>query len=274
MCRGIWRRLAGVLVDELSLTAIGVNHCTWITEVARAAESLWPAIERTLEANPPEMPEPEDPFAGAAPFSWELYDAHGAFPAVLDRHVTEFYPAICRADAYYGRTLGVDAYHASRGRFGRETRPSPRWRRSATGRGRSIQTFSTMRRESMSSSSRFWRAWPERGRRFLREPSQQRAGPWRVGRSDSGRNGLIDERGHSPSGRWAGIACNTRSDRTSRRGRRAVPSMRPCPATSTTWRSPSTRRGRVTRRMRRERWRENWSRRKARICPNFGLANR
>ena len=35
---------------------------------------------------------------------------YGAFPAVMDRHVTEFFPSICRADTYYGRTLGIDAY--------------------------------------------------------------------------------------------------------------------------------------------------------------------
>jgi alpha-galactosidase len=108
--QGYLAELAGVPLDGLSLTAIGVNHCTWITDVVCQGSSLWPVIERALEMNPPEMPDPADPFAGTAPFSWELYDAHGAFPAVLDRHVTEFYPAMCREKAYYGRTLGVDAY--------------------------------------------------------------------------------------------------------------------------------------------------------------------
>ena len=102
--------LVSAPVDELSLTAIGVNHCTWITGIRRRGQSLWPVIEQAVADHLPELPDREDPFSGAAPFSWELYHMHGAFPAVMDRHVTEFYPAICRADAYYGRTLGVDAY--------------------------------------------------------------------------------------------------------------------------------------------------------------------
>lgn len=28
----------------------------------------------------------------------------------MDRHVVEFFPALCRENAYYGRTLGVDAF--------------------------------------------------------------------------------------------------------------------------------------------------------------------
>lgn len=108
--QGYLGELAGVPAEELSLTAIGVNHCTWITEVKHHGQSLWPAIEQAFADSPPELPDPADPFSGAAPFSWELYEAHGAFPAVLDRHVTEFYPPICREHAYYGRTLGVDAY--------------------------------------------------------------------------------------------------------------------------------------------------------------------
>ncbi len=102
--------LAGVPAPEVGLNVIGVNHCTWILGVRHQGLSLWPAIEQALAAQPPQLPDKEDPFAGAAPFSWELYRLHGAFPAVLDRHVTEFYPALCRPGAYYGRTLGVDAF--------------------------------------------------------------------------------------------------------------------------------------------------------------------
>lgn len=108
--QGYLAELAGVPANELSLTAIGVNHCTWITGVRHRGQSLWPALEQAIAENPPELPDPESPFSGAAPFSWELYRTHGAFPAVMDRHVTEFYPGLCRPEAYYGRTLGVNAY--------------------------------------------------------------------------------------------------------------------------------------------------------------------
>ncbi len=43
-------------------------------------------------------------------FSWELYRIFGAFPAVLDRHVTEFFPATLGKGAYYGKTLGMDVF--------------------------------------------------------------------------------------------------------------------------------------------------------------------
>jgi len=102
--------IAGVPVHEVGLNAIGVNHCTWITDVPHHGHTLWPVIEQAMAAHPAGLPDKEDPFSAAAPFSWELYRMHGAFPAVLDRHVTEFYPAICRPGAYYGRTLGVDAF--------------------------------------------------------------------------------------------------------------------------------------------------------------------
>jgi alpha-galactosidase len=103
-------RLAGVPVQETGLAAIGVNHCTWITEFRHRGRSAWEKVEAALAAKPPQLPPPGAPFSDAAPFSWELYELYGAFPAVQDRHVTEFYPALCREGAYYGRTLGVDAF--------------------------------------------------------------------------------------------------------------------------------------------------------------------
>ena len=45
------------------------------------------------------------------PFTWELTALFGAFPAVLDRHVTEFFPWLFRRQgSYYGKTLGVEAF--------------------------------------------------------------------------------------------------------------------------------------------------------------------
>ncbi|HXF64308.1 MAG TPA: hypothetical protein VNK95_21950 [Caldilineaceae bacterium] len=108
--QGYLARLAGVPLHETAVTAIGVNHCTWITEFRHRGKPAWDKVEATLAAQPPQLPPPGAPFSDAAPFSWELYGLYGAFPAVQDRHVTEFYPALCREGAYYGRTLGVDAF--------------------------------------------------------------------------------------------------------------------------------------------------------------------
>jgi alpha-galactosidase len=43
--------------------------------------------------------------------SWQLFDLFGAFPAVLDTHVCEFFPNMfCGKDGFFGRTLGVDVF--------------------------------------------------------------------------------------------------------------------------------------------------------------------
>ncbi len=48
------------------------------------------------------------------PFSWELFEEFGAFPAPMDRHVTEFFPARFPGGKYYESVLGVDAYSFER----------------------------------------------------------------------------------------------------------------------------------------------------------------
>jgi alpha-galactosidase len=44
------------------------------------------------------------------PFSYQCLEWFGAFPAPLDRHVTEFFPQFFRHGSYYGKTLGVDEF--------------------------------------------------------------------------------------------------------------------------------------------------------------------
>jgi alpha-galactosidase len=84
--------------SEVSVLYCGMNHLTFITHFTRQGEDLWPLVNARLEKQPP----PGDPF------SWEVYRAYGAFPAVLDRHITEFFPERFGSGAYYGKTLGVD----------------------------------------------------------------------------------------------------------------------------------------------------------------------
>jgi alpha-galactosidase len=116
LCHGIAHvqaflsEMAGLPARETAMTYIGVNHCTWITEFRHQGHDAWPQIDAVLAANPPSQVKAGSALPAATPFSWELYQLYGAFPAVLDRHVTEFYPELCRPDAYYGMTLGVDAF--------------------------------------------------------------------------------------------------------------------------------------------------------------------
>ncbi len=44
------------------------------------------------------------------PFSWSLFEAYGAYPAVNDRHVVEFFPERFPEGQYYGKQLGVGAF--------------------------------------------------------------------------------------------------------------------------------------------------------------------
>ena len=99
MSRAIWRRWPASPCAKPRLTCIGVNHCTWITEFRHRGRNAVAADRRLPRRQPTRVTPTRPPFSEAAPFSWELYQLYGAFPAVLDRHVTEFYPDICRARA-------------------------------------------------------------------------------------------------------------------------------------------------------------------------------
>ncbi|GCE13858.1 family 4 glycosyl hydrolase [Tengunoibacter tsumagoiensis] len=89
---------------DLHYTAVGINHLTWFTALRVNGQDALPrlheiAAERLL-----------DPYEGE-PFSWRLFELFHAFPAVLDRHVTEFFPQFFREGAYYGgKTLGNEAF--------------------------------------------------------------------------------------------------------------------------------------------------------------------
>jgi len=104
LCHGVQGTLRYLcsLIDvpyrETSALYLGMNHLTWITHFTLHGEDIWPRIDARL----PQLA-PDD-----NPFSWELYRAYGAFPAVLDRHVVEFFSERFAGGDYYGRRLGVE----------------------------------------------------------------------------------------------------------------------------------------------------------------------
>ena len=130
LCHGVFdtaRYLAqtlGVPFDTLRYTAVGINHLTWFTEVRAAGRDAMPALRRVAAervAQAPAMDAPpgsvpawvrgSSPYGnGVDPFAWRLLLDFGAFPAPLDRHVTEFFPQFFRDGTYYGMLLGVDAF--------------------------------------------------------------------------------------------------------------------------------------------------------------------
>jgi len=131
LCHGVMHterelaRFAGLPPEEVTTLAVGVNHLTWIYDFRWRGRDAWPIVRARLaeERNEPvdaaalgrEFPEmgarPEDaPRAAHNPFSWSMFDIYGAYPAPNDRHTVEFFPAQFSGGAYYGRTLGVDAF--------------------------------------------------------------------------------------------------------------------------------------------------------------------
>jgi alpha-galactosidase len=91
-----------VELSALRYTAAGMNHLTWFTEVRAEGRDF---MRRLCDLAPRRIE------AGDNPVSWHLLSLFGAFPAVLDRHVTEFFPHLfARKGAYFGKTLGVDAF--------------------------------------------------------------------------------------------------------------------------------------------------------------------
>jgi alpha-galactosidase len=115
---------AGLPPKNVTARWVGLNHLTWITELRSEGKDAWPlvraklaerrnnGIDRTSWASP--FGQSNHPELLTHPFSWELFDEFGAFPAPMDRHVTEYFPERFPGGKYYGSTLGVDAYSFER----------------------------------------------------------------------------------------------------------------------------------------------------------------
>jgi len=122
LCHGVFHvghylaRLLDVSPADLNYSAVGMNHMTWFVEVRAKGQDAMPRLRQIAEAQLAKL-EDNDGVARRdvkveeiSPFSWQLFELFGAFPAVLDRHVSEFFPQFYRDGRYYGRTLGVDSY--------------------------------------------------------------------------------------------------------------------------------------------------------------------
>ncbi len=124
LCHGLFhveRQLAELLgapPEEITSLFCGLNHLTWITDLRWKGQDAWPLVREKLAASKARgetgayvgrtFAEGFDPADN--PFSWSLFEAYGAYPAVNDRHVVEFFPERFPGGAYHGLTLGVDAF--------------------------------------------------------------------------------------------------------------------------------------------------------------------
>ncbi|MBW7996623.1 MAG: hypothetical protein FVQ81_08685 [Candidatus Glassbacteria bacterium] len=121
----------GVQEDELDWQAVGLNHLTWFTRVAAGGKDMSDRLEQIareklecewVDGNLAEnfldnwqWRRPDDEPEELNPVSWQLLLSFGAFPAAMDRHVTEFFGLqYLRQGSYHGRTLGVDSYSFER----------------------------------------------------------------------------------------------------------------------------------------------------------------
>jgi alpha-galactosidase len=121
LCHGVFhveRQLAGFIgapPEEVTSLYAGLNHLTFIFDLRWQGRDAWPLVRARLAEELgdsfDEMGAPSESFRAADnPFSWSLFETYGAYPAVNDRHVTEFFPERFPEGQYYGRTLGVDAF--------------------------------------------------------------------------------------------------------------------------------------------------------------------
>jgi alpha-galactosidase len=108
LCHGVFHvahylaNALGVDREKLVYTAVGVNHLTWFTEVRIGGQDAMPRLREIAERRQGNLSD--------NPLSWQLLRLFGAFPAVLDRHVTEFFPQFFSSGQYYGKRLGVDVF--------------------------------------------------------------------------------------------------------------------------------------------------------------------
>lgn len=104
--------------EQTSTLYAGINHLTFIHDFRWNGRDAWPLVRERVDAQLAQPPGPDELgniFADGTrawnnPFSWEIFRRYGAFPAAEDRHVTEFFPQRWPGGAYYGKTLGVDAF--------------------------------------------------------------------------------------------------------------------------------------------------------------------
>jgi alpha-galactosidase len=101
--KGIHDRLSRLIEaspDDVWSAAIGVNHLTWFTELRYQGRNAWPLLKEKM-AQRPDGPPRES-------IVWDLFEIFGAYPAVGDGHVVEFFPGWHGKGGYYGHTLGTD----------------------------------------------------------------------------------------------------------------------------------------------------------------------
>lgn len=117
-------RMLGVNVNRVTTFGVGLNHLTFLYDIRVDGRDATEAINAILKRQKedakakghqynffnPLLEDQEIPNHLDNPFSWELWETYHGLPAVLDRHAVEFFPERFPKGAYYGHTLGIDAF--------------------------------------------------------------------------------------------------------------------------------------------------------------------
>lgn len=109
LCHGVKngiRRVAGFLDlprDEIQFTACGLNHMVFCYHMRRNGEDLFPYFAQKLTET-----DPEGRVIGR--LTEGSVKRNHAYVVSDDRHFSEFLPATTAQGAYYGKSLGVEAF--------------------------------------------------------------------------------------------------------------------------------------------------------------------
>jgi len=116
LCHGVFHvghylaDLLGVSPSEFQYTAVGMNHLTWFVEARVRGQDAMPRLHAAARERLSRLYAREVRAEEIDAFSWQLFELFDAFPAVLDRHVTEFFPQFFAKGRYFGKTLGVEVF--------------------------------------------------------------------------------------------------------------------------------------------------------------------
>ena len=118
LCHGVLHTREAIAHDlglapaDLSLTAAGLNHLSWVLDLRHDGVDVYPRYRELIQSwlvSPP--PGSSDPYEGFQEVSARLMALYGFYPLPGDRHVAEFFPFFLRQTGNglgYGLQSGLD----------------------------------------------------------------------------------------------------------------------------------------------------------------------
>ncbi|MCJ7749988.1 MAG: hypothetical protein MUQ65_02670, partial [Armatimonadetes bacterium] len=93
---------------DFQYTAVGLNHLTWFTEVRAKGQDVMPRLRELARAELSKRSSDPEAYDLPGGLCWQLLDIFGAYPAVGDGHVLEFFPTLFPTGEYGGKKIGVE----------------------------------------------------------------------------------------------------------------------------------------------------------------------